>query len=1214
MTTYGKLNNPIETLGVSLSSMSELPNKTQIELAKYNMFTMTYSEFKNIADKLTKYENRLNNFPPSDEEKGKKISKILNNIFSKVENKINEIILRIDTLVKNIKSRIETTQIETEIQRNLDEMSLGIRITPGEITKQLLDKTLQIEDEAFDRYIISLFGESKRSKKYPWTYYVDNIIDIPLKDPSTSSDKNVIYLHNFILISRRIYFMTKLNIRNISILRLADLEQKDLPYELTVGKAVLTFNRYKKILKKLLFINVPNTFILEKSVFRTLIGTKWSNFRTHLIETGVNEPSIKTETLLKYILIACDQIKSEQLDQYRQFIDEVMKILTSVLYFNSNISVLSSIIGKSDREFNANNLKSLHNSENRIFTFVKIRADKIGGIIQTNPRFRVGTDIANQIMLIGYNPTPQSIFTPESKMAETPILSPEFAYLNDKNYVFPNNYLFGPFSHIFHPDKNNSEIANHESMTPLLNNIRNGRSVCVIGYGASGSGKTSSLVYAGFEDTQERKNGILIHFCNNLKTEYKELEVSFVELEGNKDKTEEEAVKEFKVFSEDMGEDMGRREYYKKRTFIQDRKQQWVLSRDSNLSPLDGINFSSGMELGNYIVTIMENKRTIMATTNNPVSSRSHMLIFVQFKGVNKDKSPFLVVCDFAGVENKFACGDPSVLEMFEQIKSRTECDVKSNGICTKFKPFYPVKQEVDKLLNSEDARYIERRIPELKISLVSRNKILFEKIPFFDGGKDRIISLPQLQRDPKDKNKVVVPFVEILENFSKFLYEYGKKSSDVFGAFDKTITSLKTLCLTPHTENKPFLYTAFNERFDDIIKPVYDIEGIDTESRTRFNLLLGTYFKRIKGRFNLRERSTYETGKKFPIFVQSMIDIGLRDEKNLESPLIDAINTYIKECLSTLQKIDDEINEINTATNKKIRILSEAKSKRKNMLTDICTSRVKEGLFINDSLLNLPRFISHLVTGTQNNKIMNPKFIDECVPLQCNPNFEDCFGSSNEQFISQSVIASEIEKRLCVDKEGCELFKGISFCVFNVINLSVSTNDPPPVPHIDISSLSLELSRLESLGTKSNSYLSDFSGSPVVNNDYLDEIINSTLLDENFIGSLTDPLKTTIKNIVAEIRMIPSNDKEAVTKSILILRKLISTINSNNSLSTIGTMEFTDMISKFGLNRTSCNYRFKEDVALHGKRQLDIQTNIAEYKNFISNLYKDYGRTIIKV
>jgi len=95
---------------------------------------------------------------------------------------------------------------------------------------------------------------------------------------------------------------------------------------------------------------------------------------------------------------------------------------------------------------------------------------------------------------------------------------------------------------------------------------------------------------------------------------------------------------------------------------------------------------------------------------------------------------------------------------------------------------------------------------------------------------------------------------------------------------------------------------------------------------------------------------------------------------------------------------------------------------------------------------------------------------------------------------------------------------------------------------------------------------------------------------------------------------MIPSNDKEAVTKSILILRKLISTINSNNSLSTIGTMEFTDMISKFGLNRTSCNYRFKEDVALHGKRQLDIQTNIAEYKNFISNLYKDYGRTIIKV
>jgi hypothetical protein len=1210
------LDNDIKSLTNVLSSMNNLRNKTDNDSSDYKMYLEILSIFEHISNKLKEYEKKLSLLSQNQEGR-EEISGLLETIFLKVKSKINQTISTINIGIKNIK-RTEDDQITTDMERNPDEMELRIKNTVPEISKE----TTKIEDEALDNYISSLLIK-KETKKYPWTYYVDNIIDMPLKDPA-SDEPNVVFLHNFMLMSRKIYFMTKLNIRNISILRLADLEEKDLPTDFRVDNIIQKFNSYKKILEQLLFIKVPSTFLLSNSVFRTLIGKKWSSFSRLLINSGVSK-LIKTETLLKYILIACDQIKHQQLEQYGKFIDEVMKILIIVLQRNSEISNLSSIIGKSDTEFNANNLKSLHNSENRIFTFVKIRADKIGVNIEINPRFRVGTDISNQIMLLGYDPNPQSIFTPDSKNTGIPKLDSKFSDLNDKNHIFPNNYLFGPFSQIFNPDKSNSEIANDESMKPLLDNIRNGHSVCVIGYGSSGSGKTSSLVYAGFEETQERKNGILIHFCNKLKTDYNELEVSFVELEGNKDKTEEEAITDFKVFSEDKGEDE-RRQYYKRRTFIQDR-DQWVLSEDSNLTSIGEIKFSPGIELGKYIVTIME-KRTIRATPNNPVSNRSHMLIFVRFKRETDklkgetdklkgetDKSPFLVVCDFVGVENKFACGDPSVLEMFEQIKSRTECDVMSNGVCTKFKPFYPVKQEVEKLLNSEEARYIERRIPELKISLVERNKILFEKVPFFTGGNDRILQLPPLQRDQKDKNKVVVPFVEILENFSKFLYDYGKKSSDVFGAFDKSIESLKKVCLTPHTTNKPFLYTDFNEGFEYIIKPVYDIKGVHSETRSDFNRSLGKYFKQIKNRFNLREISKTETGKKFPIFVQSMIDIGLRDEKNRESPLVDSINTYIKECLSTLTKLEGEINSINESTSKKTRILSEAKSKRKNMLTDICTSRVKEGLFINDSLLNLPRFISHFVTGTQGNKIMNPKFIDECAPLQCNPNFEDCFGNSNEQTTQYSVIASEIEKRLCSDsdKEGCELFKGLSFCVFNVINLSVFTNDPPPVPHIDISSLSLELNRLESLETKSNSYLSDSSDSPVVNSEYLEGINKSPLLDEKFVGSLTDPLKTTIKNIVGDIRMIPSNDKEAVTKSITNLRKLINTINSNNSLSTVGTMEFTDMISKFGLNRTTCNYKYRDDVALHGKLQLEIQKNISEYKNFISNLYTRYGKSIMR-
>jgi len=58
---------------------------------------------------------------------------------------------------------------------------------------------------------------------------------------------------------------------------------------------------------------------------------------------------------------------------------------------------------------------------------------------------------------------------------------------------YTSNYLFGKFTDIFAPLQTNSEIA--KRMEIIKTKVVSGSPVFMLGYGASGAGKTSSLVY-----------------------------------------------------------------------------------------------------------------------------------------------------------------------------------------------------------------------------------------------------------------------------------------------------------------------------------------------------------------------------------------------------------------------------------------------------------------------------------------------------------------------------------------------------------------------------------------------------------------------------------------------------------------------------------------------------------------------------------------------
>ena len=107
---------------------------------------------------------------------------------------------------------------------------------------------------------------------------------------------------------------------------------------------------------------------------------------------------------------------------------------------------------------------------------------------------------------------------------------PDAKYYEKKEskYKYPKQYLFGKFTKIFPPNMSNPDIATQ--MPQIVEKVKSGKPVFVMGYGASGSGKTSSLIY--FKDGGEgKKEGIIIDICKQIcEGSFNKIELSTQEL------------------------------------------------------------------------------------------------------------------------------------------------------------------------------------------------------------------------------------------------------------------------------------------------------------------------------------------------------------------------------------------------------------------------------------------------------------------------------------------------------------------------------------------------------------------------------------------------------------------------------------------------------------------------------------------------------------
>jgi len=231
---------------------------------------------------------------------------------------------------------------------------------------------------------------------------------------------------------------------------------------------------------------------------------------------------------------------------------------------------------------------------------------------------------------------------------------------------YDNYYLFGNYENIFplyniEDNTKETNLNNAKNMTAIIEQIcSHEKPVFLLGYGASGSGKTSSLIYFNNGDTPDQRNGIVIHLCKeiiaklNAPAEQVDLTASV--------KSISIVVKEFYKTNEQQTIVSGPYVFKPDLTYqgdIGEPNHAYHVNMNKSIKTFEN--------MGQVLKQLVDVDRYVKATTNNPQSSRSHVLVFIQFCSDDAGTVPIrnLIIGDFAGKENEFQCADTNTVVAF---------------------------------------------------------------------------------------------------------------------------------------------------------------------------------------------------------------------------------------------------------------------------------------------------------------------------------------------------------------------------------------------------------------------------------------------------------------------------------------------------------------------------------------------------------------------
>ena len=364
-----------------------------------------------------------------------------------------------------------------------------------------------------------------------------------------------------------------------------------------------------------------------------------------------------------------------------------------------------------------NNVEKLLREQNnaKVMTYLKIRNDKLKTY---HPRYNIKVNTENEgdnmnTLIVKYNDVNIPYYTynatsqKRSPSVEIKTNNKIEGINTSTNTILPSEssftqtYYFGKFNKIFLPYQDNETIAH--DLIDIKSALVKNKPVFILGYGASGAGKTSTLIrYNDKSDDKKSEDGVLTELCNYIATEGLG--------EGqSKRKYTTVHVKTKEYYYGSVGEVKNVPTNGKALVFTYEYKdKEFKLSTTYTHTPYhkyrsgpSNHDFQNHTTLGEALIYLVDTDRFVKATTNNPNSSRSHTLIFLTFKHDNANAPDLnIIVGDFAGVENKFNCDDENELKRFIAVKGN---DGKT--------PFYSA--EINEIGNADPVnggRRIKRR------------------------------------------------------------------------------------------------------------------------------------------------------------------------------------------------------------------------------------------------------------------------------------------------------------------------------------------------------------------------------------------------------------------------------------------------------------------------------------------------------------------------
>jgi len=360
----------------------------------------------------------------------------------------------------------------------------------------------------------------------------------------------------------------------------------------------------------------------------------------------------------------------------------------------------------------------IKDSNKRLITYIKINNTESSDVINSmkagerntyryNERFNILiNNTTYSSMKIQYNSHTMKYYddSPDTKDKLTKFTSeiPKDYISNDEIVKYDYTYTYGHFSKIFTPDIDNEAISEQMQEVKTMLTQEDPKPVFIIGYGSSGAGKTSSLIYYN-KGEGKQKDGVLIWLLKDLCKDEVYDKVSFyiqefdvyhaqkpVRTPSNDDKItynynsgsfklDESNLNQIKPF---ISGDKRRNKYRTTDRNLQPNSNAMSVLKKvkKNQDKLENPNFkynvdeiNSNTDIGDILIRLIDTNRFVKATTNNPNSSRSHVVVYVELTSSKGHKPGHIYIGDFAGVENKFGCDDINVVQRFLDIPRDNE-------------------------------------------------------------------------------------------------------------------------------------------------------------------------------------------------------------------------------------------------------------------------------------------------------------------------------------------------------------------------------------------------------------------------------------------------------------------------------------------------------------------------------------------------------------